>query len=263
MLTKIKGLVLRSEEQGERDRLFRVLTADGKLYVTAKGAVGSDGKLKICLMPMIYAEFVLYKKSDRYWLREFEVIDDFRKIYRELDRLALGQYLIGLADEVSVVGEDRSELLALALNTLYLLSETDRPCEHIKAVAELRIALEEGFTPELDRCGRCGSEPAHESAALDVMAGGIVCGDCTHGTHRQPTPPDADEIREASLLIPLTDTVLTALRYVFAAPPKKAFSFSLPDSEAVELSRTAELYLMSHIGENFPELKIYKDTIKK
>lgn len=263
MLIKVKGLVLRSEESGERDRLYRVLTAEGKLYVIAKGAVSSDGKPKICLMPMLWTELVLYKKGDRYWLREFEVLEDFRKLYRELDRLALGQYIMGLTDAVAVVGQERSELLSLALNALYLLSETERPCAHIKAVTELRVAREEGFSPELDRCIRCGKAPAPGAATLDVMGGGIICGDCLYGGQKQMVPPDADEIREASVLIPLTDTTLTALRYVFAAPPKKAFSFSLPEDDAAELGRTAELYLLCQIGEDFPELKIYKETVKK
>ena len=47
MLVKVKGLVLRSEVIGERDRLYRVLTAEGKIYVTAKGAISTDGKTKI------------------------------------------------------------------------------------------------------------------------------------------------------------------------------------------------------------------------
>jgi DNA repair protein RecO len=263
MLVKVKGLVMRSELSGERDRLYRVLTANGKLYVMAKGAVGSDGKPKICLLPMLYAELVLYKKGDRYWLREYEVLEDFRKLYRELDRLALGQYIMSLADTVSVVDQERSELLSLSLNALYLLAETERPCVHIKAVTELRVALDEGYSPELEHCVRCGKTPATGDATLDVMAGGIVCGDCLYGGPRPAVPPDADEIREASVLSARGDSVLAALRYVFAAPPKKAFSFALPDAEAEELGKVAELYLLSHIGENFPELKIYKDTIKK
>lgn len=263
MLVKVKGLVLRSEQTGERDRLYRVLTADGKIYVIAKGAISTDGKPKICLLPMLYAELVLYKKGDRYWLREYEVLEDFRKLYRELDRLALGQYIMSLADRVSVPEQDRSALLSLALNSLYLLAETDRPCMHIKAVTELRVALDEGYLPELSECIRCGKTPSPGEAMLDVMGGGIVCSACLLSGPRLTVPPDADEIREASLLIPLSDTVLAALRYVFSAPPKKAFSFTLPDEEAERLSKAAELYLLSHIGEEFPELKIYKDTIKK
>ena len=53
MLVKIKGLVLRSEQSGEYDRLYRVLTPEGKIYVMAKGAISSDGKPKICLLPML------------------------------------------------------------------------------------------------------------------------------------------------------------------------------------------------------------------
>ncbi len=228
MLVKVKGLVLRSEDVGERDRLFRVLTAEGKIYVLAKGAISSDGKPRICLLPMLYAELVLYKKGDRYWLREYEVLEDFRKLYRELDRLLLGQYIMSLADRVAVMEQDRSALLSLALNSLYLLAETEKPCAHIKAVT-----------------------------------GGIVCSDCLNSGPTLMLPPEADEIREASLLLPLSSTVLAALRYVFTAPAKKAFSFTLPDEEAERLAEVAELYLLSHIGEDFPELKIYKDTVKE
>ncbi len=263
MLVKIKGLVLRSEQSGEYDRLYRVLTPEGKIYVMAKGAISSDGKPKICLLPMLYAELVLYKKGDRYWLREYEVLEDFRKLYRELDRLALGQYIMSLADRVSVVGQERSALLSLSLNSLYLLAETDRPCVHIKAVTELRVALVEGYAPELDGCMRCGKTPPPGHATLDVMGGGIVCSSCLNSGPKLQVPPDADEIREASLLIPLSDTVWAVLRYVFTAPPKKAFSFTLPEDEAERLAHVAEQYLLNHIGEDFHELTIYKDIVKK
>jgi len=263
MLVKVKGLVLRSEDVGERDRLFRVLTAEGKIYVLAKGAISSDGKPRICLLPMLYAELVLYKKGDRYWLREYEVLEDFRKLYRELERLLLGQYIMSLADRVAVMEQDRSALLSLALNSLYLLAETEKPCAHIKAVTELRVALDEGYAPRLEACIRCDKPPQDGKAALDVMGGGIVCSDCLNSGPTLMLPPEADEIREASLLLPLSSTVLAALRYVFTAPAKKAFSFTLPDEEAERLAEVAELYLLSHIGEDFPELKIYKDTVKE
>ena len=177
-------------------------------------------------LPMLYAELVLYKKGDRYWLREYEVLEDFRKLYRELDRLALGQYIMSLADRVSVVGQERSALLSLSLNSLYLLAETDRPCVHIKAVTELRVALDEGYAPELDGCMRCGKTPPPGHATLDVMGGGIVCSSCLNSGPKLQVPPDADEIREASLLIPLSDTVWAVLRYVFTAPPKRRFLYA-------------------------------------
>ena len=165
---------------------------------------------------------MLYKKSDRYWLREYEVLEDFRKLYRELDRLALGQYIMALVDRVAVMEQDRSALLSLALNSLYLLAETDKPCVHIKAVTELRVALDEGYAPELQYCIRCEKTPPTGEATLDVMGGGIVCSECLRGG-RDCSCRGRDRDTRGVAAYPLSDTGACALRFVFSAPPKRRF----------------------------------------
>ena len=74
---------------------------------------------------------------------------------------------------------------------------------------------------------------------------------------------DADGDREKSVLCGMTPAVTAAVRYVLHASPEKVFSFELSDEEDVmEFSRTAQTYLLNHLGRGFDSLDFYKQILK-
>jgi DNA repair protein RecO (recombination protein O) len=171
----------------------------------------------------------------------------------DLDRFAAAQYIADVAGEVCVENNDEGEMLRLTLNTLYMLSETDRDVDFVKAVFELRTAALSGFCPDLTACGLCeGTEG--EPMYLDVMNGSLRCGECFG------TEADTDSrigAATATVILPLSPSVLHGMRYVIGAPAKRVFSFTLPEEAQADFCRVCEKYLVNQLERSFRTLEFY------
>lgn len=76
-----------------------------------------------------------------------------------------------------------------------------------------------------------------------LQDGYLMCSSC-HG---------GDSIR-----MPITHSVLTAMRYICCCEPGKLFSFRLSEESMVMLSGITESYLSTQLEKSFPALDFYK-----
>ncbi len=255
----IDGLVIRTGDYGENDRYLSVLTAqNGRITVLAKGARSLKSEQRAVSQLYTYGNFEYYRRGEWNILKRGSVNRSFYAVSADLDRLNLAAYLSEILCEVTDEGVEAADLLRLMLNALYALSNALYPLSVIKGAFELRTAALSGYEPELFSCGSCGKEQT-TGLYLDVMNGALLCADCLElrGKKHHPTLHDYD-VREAEVLCPLTAGTLAALQYCIHAPLERLFSFSLPDlNDRAMFSKTAELYLLSHLGRDFPTLRFY------
>ena len=67
-----------------------------------------------------------------------------------------------------------------------------------------------------------------------------------------------EDLPEASVICPVSSSVVAAMRYIVYSPQEKIFSFSLKDeNEYHDLSRACETYILSHLGRSFDSLDFY------
>ncbi|MDR0838130.1 MAG: DNA repair protein RecO [Oscillospiraceae bacterium] len=150
MYTTTRALVLRSVEYKEASRILTVLTdTDGKLTVSARGAMRKNSRVMAAVQPLVLSEMTLSKNRDRYTLTEAHVIEQFRELSEDLSRFALGVYFAELLEAVSDEDSPSPELLPLGLNALYALAVGERPNALVKAAFELRLMCVSGYLPEL------------------------------------------------------------------------------------------------------------------
>lgn len=261
MLYTVDGLVIRSQSYGENDRLLTVLTGEGKITVIAKGARSMRSKIKNLTEPFVYANFELNSKTQgAAWIKGGSSIEQFYKLRDSLDKLFLSNYVCDVAYELSGEGVDCSEMLRLTLNTLYAIMNELRPASQVKAVFELRAAAVSGYLPNVSRCEDCGVENA-ESPYFDVMNGAFLCSECLNKRGeivKKNYSLIYDDVRERSVLIPLSPASLSAVRFSLFAPMEKVFSFNLTDDADLALFKKAgEGYLLHHLGHGFDSLDLY------
>ena len=134
------------------------------------------------------------------------------------------------------------ELQSLLLNCLYALSKLNLDEMQVKAVFELRAACLSGYTPDLFGCHICGNQ---EPVRFDLSAGQLECRDCRSA--------DSTGIR-----MPVTPSVLEAMRYICLCDPKKLFSFQLGRDTLEKLSSLTEAYLTTQLERGFSTLDFYK-----
>ena len=247
MYQTVRGLTIRSVNYKEADQILTILTdTRGCLTVKARGVRRKGSRLKAAAQLFTFSQMTLYEQNGRATLHEAEVLQQFSGLQTDLTKLALASYL---AEVLGTEAEDapvEEEILRLALNCLYALSNDLCSPEAIKAAFELRYMLLAGYAPDLQTCMVCGNpQPVHPVALLE--AGRVRCQNCT-------VPGDAGKQMILSV------SVLEAARYLLSCDMKKLFSFQLPEEELRRLGRFAEAYLLCCMERSFRTLDFYKSV---
>ncbi len=245
----INGLVLGETNLNDNKKYIKLLTDKlGKISVVAYGANGIKSKNFAPIKPFSYSAFTLSEKSGAYTLKEAELKTSFFKISSDVKSLALGSYIVSVADFVSNESDDSAELLSLTLNSLYALANSLKPIEIIKSVFELKCASIIGFTPSVIGCLSCNKNLSEINSYMRIYDGNAVCSKCK----------DKTAVNDYEVLIPLTPSVISAMRYVIFSDIKKMFGFTLEGRELECFSELCEKYLSAHIEKAFSALKLYK-----
>ena len=243
MYMTIQGIVLRVTDYNDRDALLTVLTREhGKLTVKARGLRRKNSPLIAPCQLLAYGEFTLFEYRGQYTVNEAHSIELFTALRRDLTKLSLGTYFAQAAEVLSQEDYPSPELQSLLLNCLYALSKLNLDEKQVKAVFELRAACLSGYTPDLFGCHICGNQ---EPVRFDLSAGQLECRDCRSA--------DSNGIR-----MPVTHSVLEAMRYICLCDPKKLFSFQLGRDTLEKLSSLTEAYLTTQLERGFSTLDFYK-----
>ena len=246
MYLTVQGIVLRVTDYNDRDALLTLLTKrHGKLTVKARGLRRKNSPLIAPCQLLAYGEYTLFEYRGQYTINEAQSLELFTLLRRDLTKLSLGTYFAQAAELLSQEDFPSPELLSLLLNCLYALSGLDVPESQVKAVFELRAVCLSGYTPDLFGCHRCGSQTPDR---FDLSAGQLECHNCrTMGS--------------TGIRMPLTPSVLEAMRYICLCDPKKLFGFQLGEESMATLSDLTEAYLTTQLERGFSKLDFYKSLL--
>ncbi len=255
---KVRGLVLRTVDIKESDRLLSVFTEQkGVMTVLARGARSLKSRKMSSTMQFCYSDFVLTKIGDKYTVKEADLIESFFGLAESIEALALANYIVEVLSFVTVE-ESEMELLRLSLNALYAAANLKYPTKKIKAAFEMRCAAILGFMPDVLACKSC--EGRTGDFFFDIMGGTLECAACraeADKRYREPENP-----HEAHILCPLSEGAKTALGYSVHAPLERLFSFKISDEDMHLFSHAAEEYLTNQLETTFRSLEFYKEVCR-
>jgi len=245
-----RGLVLRSTDVSDNDKLLTLFTAEhGKITVSAKGARSLKSRYMPVSQQFAYGEYTFSSKNGYKWLSDASLIESFFSLRRDLPRLALACYVASVAEQLALEGQPDDALLRLTLNTFFLLTKDKHALSHIKSVFELSAVSIAGFAPEADYCGNCSSE--RELNYLATVGGVTLCSKCVTALYGNEIPFS---------VIPMDRSVLDAVRFVTSSDSGNIFSFKLPEDEERELSVISERYLLAQLDCGFKTLSFYHEV---
>ena len=259
MLTEVRGLVIRTIDIKETDRLITIFTQEkGAITALARGARSLRSRKMSATMQFCYADFVLYQRGDKFEVREVSLIESFFDIRRSIESLSLANYIAEVLSDVTIEEED-AELLRVSLNSLYAISTGRYAVEKVKAVFEIRCASILGFMPDVLACHSC--DERFGNFYFDIMGGLIKRESC----HRRDTRTHAEQEdpHESRIIYILSEGAKVALGYAIHAPIEKIFSFNISDEDMRLFARATESYLLNQIGHGFKTLDFYKDVCRK
>jgi len=246
MYLTVQALVLRVTNYNDTDALLTLLTpSHGKITAKARGLRRKNSPLTAPCQLLAYAEFTLFEYRNQYTINEARSIELFQGLRSDLQRFSLGTYFVQVADVISLEDAPSPEVLSLVLNCLYMLTQKTENELKTKAVFELRSACLAGYTPDLDGCSICG-DPI--PLLFNTKEGHLTCHSCR---------VDA----QYSIRMPITNGVLSAMRYICRCESKRLFSFSVSDESFELLSNATEAYLIAQLERSFSTLEFYKRLI--
>ena len=300
MYINTTGLVLRETAYKDSSKILTVLTGgEGKLTVSAHGALRRNSKLAAVTQLLAFSEMTLYSSKDRWTMTEARSVEQFIGLRDDLVLLALGAYFAELTEAVADEDSPNPDLLPLILNALFALSEKIKEPRYVKPAFELRLMAVSGFEPLIAECGECGSGDP-ESAVLSLRGGTIRCSKCAGApaaaytvasvgpaygggnsdgggdggasfgdSGRYPPRPRSDggdggasaQNAETTGQVTLGAGALKAANYIIGCDSKKLFSFALGETALRELTVAAEGYLLAHLDRSFRTLDYYKGII--
>jgi DNA repair protein RecO (recombination protein O) len=248
MIVTTDAVVLKSMKYRESSRIVTLYSQDfGKFSLIAKGARDRKTRFGAALNAMSHVNAVAYKKENRdlQLLSQCDLIDAFRHISEDMERLAAGLSVVELVDAVTHAEEENRPLFGLLVHTLHTINTAPKNVVNALYAFEVRLLDIMGFRPNFLTCFHCGT-PIDESsigkggAELKVSYGGILCSDCSsHGM-------GADAVSAGSV------KMLQHLQE--AADPGAVTRFTMSVQMRNEVAATLRRCLQSHV-EGFRALK--------
>jgi DNA repair protein RecO (recombination protein O) len=218
MRAKLTGIVLRTVDTGEADRVVTLLTRErGKVAAYARGARASRRRFGGSLEPftLLVAEVRERSASDLLGLDSVTPLDAHGGIRGDLARIACAAYAAELARELVRDHEPHVELFDLLARYLAGLDAAAARPAGLRAF-ELGALRAAGLSPRLDACARCGRPPSDGPARFDPGQGGLLCEACAPWA--APGAPEVSAATAAALRR-LADGGLAQAEAELLAPP--------------------------------------------
>lgn len=225
-IIKTKGLILSESKMGDYDKMVTILTPNGKIGCAAKGARRPKSLLMAGTQFFCFGEYMIFKGTNSYNINSCDTIEIFYNLRTDLDKLNYAVELCKIVDSVTYENQNTYRILQLLLNTLYIISESDKNLELIASAFRIRLLCLLGFMPKIDNCVKCkGTE---KIAYFSIVDDGFKCIDCG---------------KVDKSVISVNATTVDAIRYIIMSPAKKLYSFDLPEESLRELSLISKIYL--------------------
>jgi len=234
-IVKTKGIIITENNMGDFDKMLTMLTpGNGKISCVAKGARRPKSSLLAGTQFLCFGEYVMFKGQEHYTINSCDTIEVFYNLRTDLDKLEYAVNITKIIQDITNENENSYKILQLYLNTLYMLSETDKDPDFIISVFKLKLLCFSGFTPKIEKCSFCGSK--EKLCYFSIKDNGIKCEEC-HGADKGA--------------IHINKSTVTALKYIVLAPAKKLFSFELKNDSLKELKLISKVYLNEKLEKEY------------
>lgn len=211
---------------GDFDKMVTILTPNGKIGCAAKGARRPKSLLMAATQFFCFGEYLIFKGNNSFNINSCDTIEIFYNLRTDLDKLNYAVNICKIVDSVTYENQNTYKILQLLLNTLYVISETDKNLELVASVFRIRLLCLLGFMPKVTKCVNCDNN--ENIAFFSIIDNGFKCKNC-------------GKVDKSA--ISMCATSVDAIRYIIAAPAKKIFSFELNDDAIKEISLISKVYL--------------------
>lgn len=239
-LLKTKGIIISENKMADFDKMVTILTPNGKIGCAAKGARRPKSLLMSATQFLCFGEYMLYKGANTYNINSCDTIELFYNIRTDLDKLNQAAYITKIVDDVTDENQNTYKILQLYLNTLYMISESDKNIDLILSIFRIRLVSILGFMPKIDACVSCKTKENIEYFSL--KDNGFKCSICG---------------KQDKSAIQISASTVNAIKYIIMSEAKKIYSFNLSEEGIKELEIVSKLYMNDKLEKEYKLEKLF------
>jgi len=233
------GLVLRTREYREADRLVTLLTrGNGIVTGVARGVRKVRSKLASQVEPLTFGLYQLHLgRSALGTLLQGEALNHHRKLRADPILLAYAQYFCELCETALPEHEPAGAVFTLLLQALTTLEGEAQPARAARCF-ELNLLALLGYRPALDSCLCCGGAGPF---LFDPSSGGLVCRRC---------PKTAEAF-------PVSGAAVSVMRRFLELGFNRLQVCCVPAAQCEEIHRVSRLLFARNVGKTrFKSLEV-------
>jgi DNA repair protein RecO len=235
-----RGLIIRSSEYKEKDRLLSVLTADrGLITICAKGVSKPGSSLGGFSMPYMLCDFVVTISHGYYYLKDASIIESNSKIMESLEQMTVAAHISSCLMDCTLQSENAREAYELAVYAYYNLANSKDKYLLIYSAFNWRLLTIAGFTVLYDLDDAIGRS-THKYMV------NIAGGERGDGTNR-------------AFNRMLEEPTVRALNYFATCDLKRIFTSSADRNIQEELKDFTTDYLSMHFEKHYDALSVLKN----
>lgn len=232
---KTKGIIIAEKVMSDFDKMLTILTPNmGKIECVAKGSRRPKSLLMAGTQFLCFGDYMLYKGGENYSMNSCETIELFYNIRTDLDKLKYAVYITKIINDVTTENQNNYKILQLYLNTLYVISNTDKDLEFVTSIFRLRLLSIIGYRPEIEECKTCKEK--ENLTKFSIRDNGFKCTACG---------------KQDKGAIDMSETTKDAIRYIILSDAKKIYSFQVPKESTEELKIISKLYLTEKLEKEY------------
>lgn len=238
MLYKTEGIVLKSMEYEEADKIVTIYTKNyGKIAAIAKGVRKTKSKFGSSLEILTHSNFLIYKGRNLDIVSQTEILESFFSTSKEVIKFAFAANCIEVVNRLTEEREINIGLFNLLKEVLHYLKESNDP-KLLSLSFKWQTMSILGYRPSLNHCCRCNkSTEDQKEMYFNIREGGLVCNNCI--------AEDKEECIKVYLYF------VKLVRKILITPLSTISSAIIPDKKMKELEKITDLYMAYHSEKSF------------
>lgn len=214
-----EGIVVRTRNLGEADRIITLLTPDrGLVGCVARGARRPKSKVGGQTDLLRHVTVALRSgRSDLHIISQVETVNAFLGLQTDLDRLTLASHMAEVSQQFSTEGIANPELFAHLRQSLAHAESAELPqLPLLRLWHDVVLLTVSGWEPELYDCVRTGARLTEGDHWWSALEGGVVAQGYTELVQRRTASPTQfhDDPTLSYPLIPAPVSAIKLLRYI-------------------------------------------------
>ena len=177
---KVKGVVLTAGDYKEKDILITLFTVElGKIRAVLRGAKQTKAKLKFAGQPFCFADWILVKRGEYFYVTQVDLIDTFYDLTSDYDCYLTATALSEVVLEVLKPNMLNEQLFVKFLTAIKSLIYDKINYNLVLCKFLLDVLSLSGYELNFHNCGRCNM-PIVGDIILSSITNDFSCVSCSN-----------------------------------------------------------------------------------